>query len=218
MKEGKLIVAPSILASDWAKFGEEIVAVEKAGADWIHIDVMDGRFVPPITFGADVVKVAKRVTALPLDVHLMIVEPERHIETFASSGAASISVHAEVSPHLHRTLQQIRACGCKTGVALNPSTPLVALLDIMQEIDTLLIMTVNPGWGGQKFIAPMLDKIRHAAAHIRQHNLNTRIEVDGGINAETAREATAAGASILVAGTSIFQSKNYQAAIASLRK
>ncbi len=217
MKPRSILVAPSILAADWGKFSEEIRSVADSGADWIHIDVMDGRFVPPITFGADVVKIAKKATTLPLDVHLMIVEPERHIDAFAKAGATSITVHLETCPHLHRTLQQIKAAGCKAGVALNPASPFSLVEGIMREVDILLVMTVNPGWGGQKFITDTLDKTREAAAYIQKNNLRAVIEVDGGVTAETAKQAVAAGASVLVAGTAIFQQPDYTTAISSLR-
>ena len=217
MKPRSILVAPSILAADWGKFSEEIRSVTNSGADWIHIDVMDGRFVPPITFGADVVRIAKKATTIPLDVHLMIVEPERHIDAFAKAGATSITVHLETCPHLHRTLQQIKAAGCKAGVALNPASPFSLVEGIMRDVDILLVMTVNPGWGGQKFITDTLDKTREAAAYIQKHNLRAVIEVDGGVTAETAKQAVAAGASVLVAGTAIFQQPDYTTAISSLR-
>jgi len=213
----ELIVAPSILAADWGNFKDEVANVSRAGADWIHIDVMDGHFVPPITFGAQVVSAIRSERSLPLDVHLMIEQPERQLQAFADAGAHSISVHAETCPHLHRTVQEIHTLGLKAGVALNPSTPLSVVSHVLSEIDLLLLMTVNPGWGGQKFIPSMVDKISHASKMIKDSGRSIVLEVDGGITPETSAEARAAGANALVAGTSVFKSRNYKEAIAKLR-
>ncbi len=214
-QEGKTLIAPSILAADWGKFAEEIKAVQRAGADWIHIDVMDGHFVPPITFGAQIVEAARKVTNLPLDVHLMIERPDLQLENFARAGADSITVHAEACQHLHRTLQAIRALGKKAGVALNPATPVSVVAQVLDDIDLLLIMTVNPGWGGQKYIAHSDQKIREARQLLGTRKI--QLEVDGGINHQTAPRALSAGADILVAGTSVFREPDYRAAISNLR-
>jgi ribulose-phosphate 3-epimerase len=211
------LVAPSILSADFGRLAEEIRAAEAAGADLIHVDVMDGRFVPNMTIGPLVVEAAHRATALPLDVHLMIVEPERYIEAFAKAGASRISVHAETCPHLHRTLQQIAQAGAMPSVALNPSTPLAAVEEVLGDAGMFLIMSVNPGFGGQSFIRGAVDKIRRLRAMLDARGLKADIEVDGGIKSGTAQEVVAAGASVLVAGSAIFNSKDYRAAIASLR-
>lgn len=211
------LICPSILAADFGRFQEEIQQVTECGADWIHIDVMDGHFVPPITFGTHVVEVAKRSTTLPLDVHLMIEKPELHIGAFADAGADIITVHAEVCPHLHRITQMIRERGVKVGVAINPATPLSAVEPILPELDLLLIMTVNPGWGGQKFLPLSERKIQEARERITTTNKPIHLEVDGGITAETAKLATRAGADALVAGTAIFRTPDYRASINALR-
>lgn len=214
----RILVAPSLLASDWARLAEEVKAVEQAGADMLHLDVMDGSFVPPITFGADFVKAVKKVSDLPLDVHLMIVEPEKHLKAFADAGADIITVHQETCPHLHRSIQSIHELGRKAGVAINPATPTVVLNEIVSSADLLLIMTVNPGWGGQSFIQETLPKIKAARQLIERSGRKLLLEVDGGINAETALAAVEAGADTLVAGTYIFQAKNdYQSRILSLK-
>ena len=211
------LVAPSILAADWGRLNQEVQSVEAAGADWHHLDVMDGSFVPPISFGADFVAAIKKVATKPLDVHLMIVSPEKHIDAFAKAGAACITVHAEVSPHLHRTVQRIHELGCKAGVALNPATSLHAIDEVADDIDLLLIMTVNPGWGGQPFIARSEQKIRSAHELLSHSKKKVLLEVDGGIKGSTASRCVAAGAEVLVAGTHVFGSKDYAAAIAQLR-
>jgi ribulose-phosphate 3-epimerase len=210
-------VAPSILSADFGRLAEEIRAVDQAGADLIHVDVMDGRFVPNLTIGPLVVAAARKATKLPLDVHLMIVEPERYIEDFASAGADIITVHVEASPHLHRTLQAIRALGKKAGVSLNPHTPVSTLEHVLPNLDLVLIMSVNPGFGGQSFIPAALDKIRDLAARKRASSLSIDIEVDGGVNASTAASVVNAGADILVAGSYVFGHTDYRTAIQTLR-
>jgi ribulose-phosphate 3-epimerase len=210
-------VAPSILSADFGRLGEEVRAIEVAGADLVHVDVMDGRFVPNITIGPLVVEAVKRSTTLPLDVHLMIVEPEKYIDDFAKAGASVITVHQEACPHLHRTLQQIRNAGAKPGVVLNPSTPLVTLEEVLGEVSQVLLMSVNPGFGGQAFIPSTIDKVRRLRAMLDARKLNVDIEVDGGINPHTAKDVVAAGATVLVAGNAVFKSKDYRAAIDALR-
>jgi ribulose-phosphate 3-epimerase len=210
-------VAPSILSADFGRLGEEVRAIEVAGADLVHVDVIDGRFVPNITIGPLVVEAVKRSTTLPLDVHLMIVEPEKYIDDFAKAGASVITVHQEACPHLHRTLQQIRNAGAKPGVVLNPSTPLVTLEEVLGEVSQVLLMSVNPGFGGQAFIPSTIDKVRRLRAMLDARKLNVDIEVDGGINPHTAKDVVAAGATVLVAGNAVFKSKDYRAAIDALR-
>jgi len=192
-------------------------AAEAAGADWIHVDVMDGRFVPNITIGPLVVEAVRRVTKLPIDAHLMIVEPERYVEAFAQAGASLVSVHAEVSPHLHRTLQAIRGAGARPAVALNPSTPLDALEYVLGDCDMVLVMTVNPGFGGQKYIAACTEKVRRLRAMADARGLSLDIEVDGGIRADTVGPVAAAGANVFVAGTAVFGAPDYGAAIRGIR-
>ena len=211
-------VAPSILSADFARLGEEIRAVEDAGADYIHIDVMDGHFVPNITIGPLVVKAAKKVTKLPVDVHLMISDPDRYIDDFRKAGADIITVHSEAVHHLHRSIQNIRNAGCKTGVSLNPATPEDVLEYVLDDLDMVLVMSVNPGFGGQAFIKEVLPKIRNIREMITRKGLETMIEVDGGINPETIGEASLAGADIFVAGSAIFDTDNYTEAIGRLRE
>ena len=210
-------VAPSILSADFGRLAEEVSAAERAGADVIHVDVMDGRFVPNITIGPLVVEAVRKATKLPIDTHLMIVEPERYVEAFAHAGADLISVHAEVSPHLHRTLQAIRSAGARPSVALNPSTPLSAVEWVLGDCEMVLVMTVNPGFGGQRFIEACLRKVQELRALADRWNAKLDIEVDGGVNPETAAAVAAAGANVLVAGTAVFGHPDYRTAIADLR-
>ena len=200
-------IVPSILSSDFSRLGEQVAAVEAAGADWIHVDVMDGRFVPPITFGSLVVAAFRRLTKLPLDVHLMVERPERQLEAFAEAGATILTVHVEVCPHLHRVLQQIRDLGCRPGVCLNPATPPSAIKEVLGEIDQVMVMAVNPGWGGQKFIPSTFDKMRRLRAMLDERGLAVDIEVDGGVSAETAPRCVEAGARVLVAGSALFNDR-----------
>jgi len=211
-------IAPSILSADFGRLAEEVRAVEAAGADWIHVDVMDGRFVPNITIGPLVVEAVRKVTKLPIDAHLMIVEPERYVEAFAKAGADVVSVHAEVSPHLHRTLQAIRAAGARPAVALNPSTPLSAVEWVLGDCELVLIMSVNPGFGGQRYIPACTEKVRQLRAMADARGQALDIEVDGGIKNETVGEVAAAGANVFVAGTAVFGAKDYAAAIRGIRE
>jgi ribulose-phosphate 3-epimerase len=205
------------LSADFSRLAEEIKAVERVGADWIHVDVMDGHFVPNITIGPAVVEAVRRVTKLPLDVHLMIENADRYLEDFVSAGSDLLTVQAEACVHLHRTIQAIKEVGAKAAVALNPSTPLSAIEWILEEVDMVLIMSVNPGFGGQKFIPQALEKIKELKSKIRAENYDLLIEVDGGINEETIRAVAKAGADVFVAGSAIFGSSNYGDTIAKFR-
>ncbi len=209
------ILAPSLLAADFARLGEEAHSVEVAGADWLHLDVMDGHFVPNISFGPLVLKALRPHTRLPFDVHLMIAPVDPYIDAFAEAGADHITVHAEAGPHLHRTLQRIRACGCRAGVALNPGTPALMVEPVLDAIDQILVMTVNPGFGGQSFLHSQLEKIRALRAMVGERPIV--IGVDGGVTAETASPCLAAGATMMVAGTSVFGAADRRAALDSLR-
>jgi ribulose-phosphate 3-epimerase len=201
-------IAPSILSADFTRLGEQVREAEAAGCDWIHIDVMDGRFVPNITMGPLVVEAVRRVTHLPLDVHLMVVEPERHLKSFAEAGADHLSVHIEVSPNLHRTLQNIHELGCRVGVAINPHTPASSLREIIHMLDVILVMTVNPGFGGQAFLPETLPKIRQLRTMAEASQRAIDIAVDGGINSETAALTVQAGANVLIAGSAMFSPKH----------
>ncbi len=214
-----LRVAPSILSADFSRLGEEIAAVAKAGADFIHVDVMDGHFVPNLTIGPLVVKAIRKATSLPFDVHLMISPVDPYIEAFVAAGADILTVHPEAGPHLHRTVQAIRAAGAKPGVALNPGTPVAAIAPVLGDVDLILVMSVNPGFGGQAFIRSQLQKIEIIRKLIDSSGRDIMLEVDGGVNVETARDAAAAGADVLVAGSAVFRGdpSHYAANIAALK-
>ena len=210
-------IAPSILAADFARLGEEIAAVEAAGADLLHVDVMDGHFVPNLTIGPPVIKAIKAVAKLPLDVHLMVEQPDALLPDFIDAGSDNLTVHVEACRHLHRTIQSIKDAGVRASVVLNPATSLHALDEILPEVDMVLLMSVNPGFGGQRFLPATLDKIRTLRAQIEERQLPVAIEVDGGVKADNAADICAAGADVLVAGTAIFGQPDYGAAIQELR-
>jgi ribulose-phosphate 3-epimerase len=212
-------LAPSILSADFSRLRAEIEEVEQAGADWIHVDVMDGHFVPNLTFGPLIVEAIRPHTTLPLDVHLMIEQPDRYIEAFVKSGADQISVHQEVCPHLHRTLYRIKEAGVRAGVAINPATPVSLIEPILSDVDTVLLMTVNPGFSGQTFIRSLLSKLRQTKVLLEAQGLiHVEIEVDGGIDRETAADVVQAGATVLVAGSAIFGASDRRTAIAEMRR
>ncbi len=211
-------IAPSILSADFSRLGADVQAVDRAGADYIHVDVMDGHFVPNITIGPLVVAALRKVTAKPLDVHLMIESPDLYIPEFAKAGADIITVHQEAVPHLHRSVQLIKSLGKKAGVSLNPATPVETLDVILDELDLVLVMSVNPGFGGQAFIPTALDKIRALRQRITRRGLATELEVDGGIKTDNIRAVVAAGADVLVAGSAVFNSADYAATIVALRE
>lgn len=210
-------IAPSILSADFAKLGEEVAAVDQGGADWIHVDVMDGHFVPNITIGPLVVKAIRPVTTLPLDVHLMIENPDLYIEEFVKAGADYITVHVEACRHLHRTVHYIKSLGVKAGVVLNPATPVESIQHIIADVDLVLLMSVNPGFGGQKFIPEVLPKIRKVKELAEEKGVSIDIEIDGGVNAETAKLCIEAGATVLVAGSAVYNKEDRKKAIAELR-
>ena len=210
-------IAPSILSADFAKLGDELRMCEAGGADWIHIDVMDGCFVPNLTYGRKVIETCRRVTALPLDVHLMVVEPEKYFDDFAAAGASGLTLHAEATPHLHRQLTRIRELGLRAGVAINPATPLSAVCEVVAEIDLLLVMTVNTGFGGQNFIEYSVDKVRRARLMLDEEGSDAALEVDGGIARETIQRVWQAGADTFVAGHAVFAAKDPKAEIGTLR-
>ncbi len=213
-----VLIAPSILAADFARLGEEVAAVEAAGADWIHVDVMDGHFVPNITIGPFVTEAVRRSTSLPVDVHLMIERPERYIEDFIKAGADRVGIHVETCPNLHRSVAQIREAGAKACVVLNPATPANCLEHVIRDIDQVLIMTVNPGFGGQKYIEAMGGKIESVRRYIDEGNLAVDLQVDGGISPSTIAHAYSAGANVFVAGTAVFGQEDYASAINALKE
>ncbi len=210
------LIAPSILSADFGRLGAEVAAVTEAGADWIHVDVMDGRFVPVITLGPAITRAVGRHTTLPLDVHLMIVEPEKHLAAFAEAGASVITVHAEACPHLHMTVQTIKKLKCKAGVSINPGTPISAIEPVLADVDLVLIMTVNPGWGGQSAIRSAIDKAGELRRIVDERGLDLLIEVDGGVKVDNITDFAAAD--VLVSGSGIFKSDDYAAMIAAMRQ
>jgi ribulose-phosphate 3-epimerase len=217
VSEARALIAPSILSADFARLGEEIAMCEAGGADWIHVDVMDGRFVPNLTFGCKVIETVRRVSALPIDVHMMVLEPERYIDEFAGAGASVLTIHPEATHHPHRQLARIRELGCRAGLAIDPGTPLEHARELVAEIDLLLVMSVNPGFGGQRFIPSSLDKIGRARRLLREAGSGARLEVDGGIGRETIGPAHAAGAEVFVAGHAIFGADDPRSEIGELR-
>jgi len=210
-------IAPSILSANFAKLGEEILDVERGGADYIHVDVMDGHFVPNITIGPLIIEAIRPVTKLPLDVHLMIEKPDQYIEQFVKAGADIITVHVEACTHLHRTIQTIKSFGIKAGVVLNPATPVSTIEQIIDDVDMVLLMTVNPGFGGQKFIQSVVPKIKQVANLIKERNLSVEIEIDGGVDEHTAKICIEAGATVLVAGSAVYNKEDRKEAIAKIR-
>lgn len=211
-------IAPSILSADFTRLAEEIAMCEAGGADLIHVDVMDGRFVPNLTFGAKVIAAVREVTELPLDVHMMVVQPENYFDAFAKAGATGMTIHTEAAPHLQRQLARIRELGCKAGAAVNPATPLSAVSEVIDDLDLLLVMTVNPGFGGQQFIPGSLDKVRRARALLDEAGSSAALEVDGGVDRDTIRGLWDAGADTFVSGNAIFTAEDPQGEIEELRK
>ena len=213
----KHLIAPSVLAADFTKLADEIALVNQSEADWFHFDVMDGRFVPNISFGFPILEAVKQLATKPIDVHLMILEPEKYIEDFRKAGADVITVHIETCPHLHRTLQQIKATGAKAGIAVNPHTPVSLLEDVLEDADLFCLMSVNPGFGGQKFIYQTINKIKKLREMLDERNLSAHIEIDGGVGLQNAEVILQAGADVLVAGSSVFKAANPIATIAQLK-
>ncbi|HMI58786.1 MAG TPA: ribulose-phosphate 3-epimerase [Gemmatimonadaceae bacterium] len=210
-------IAPSILSADFGHLADDIARLEAGGADWIHVDVMDGRFVPNLTFGAKVIETVRKLTSLPLDVHLMVVEPESYFDSFAKAGANNLTIHVEVAPHLNRQLARIRELGCGAGVAINPSTPVESVREVAADLDVLLVMSVNPGFGGQSFIASSVDKVRRARLLLDETKSRAALEVDGGISRATIEQVRRAGADTFVAGNAVFAAPDPRAEIAALR-
>ena len=211
-------IAPSILSADFARLADEIARIEEGGADWVHVDVMDGHFVPNLTYGVKVIETVRRITTLPLDVHLMVEKPESFFDSFALAGASTLTIHTEVSPHLQRQLCRIKELGCMAGAAINPSTPLDAVSEVARDLDLLLVMTVNPGYGGQSFIEHSVDKVRRARALLDVAGSSALIEVDGGINRDTINRVWRAGADTFVAGHAVFGASDPGAEITALRQ
>jgi ribulose-phosphate 3-epimerase len=217
MTAPRVRIAPSLLAADFARLRDQVAAIEAGGADWLHVDVMDGVFVPNLTFGAKVIETCKAITALPLDVHLMVVEPEKYFDSFAKAGASVLSIHAEAAPHLHRQLSRIKELGCQAGAVVNPGTPVESLRDIAADLDLLLIMSVNPGFGGQKFIPASVGKIARARRMLDETRSRAVLEVDGGITRETIHACWQAGADTFVAGVAVFGAADPAAELRALR-
>ena len=210
-------IAPSILSADFGHLADDIARLEAGGADWIHVDVMDGRFVPNLTFGAKVIETVRKLTKLPLDVHMMVVDPEQYFDDFAKAGANNLTIHVEAAPHLHRQLARIRELGCGAGVALNPATPIELVREVARDLDVLLVMSVNPGFGGQSFIASSVDKVRRARLLLNETGSRAALEVDGGISRATIADVWRAGADTFVAGNAVFAAADPRAEIAALR-
>ena len=214
-----VLIAPSILSANFSKLGEEIKTIDEAGADWIHIDIMDGQFVPALTFGPAIVKSIRSYTSIPFDIHMMVYRPERYISELADAGADMLSIHVESTVHLHRTINQIKEAGMKAGVAINPSTPISTIEEVLKDVNLVLIMTVNPGYGGQSFITNMVSKIQRIRTLLDTIGSDSELEVDGGINTTTAKEVVKAGADVLVAGSAIYNNTNsVKESISSIRK